>query len=136
MNPREQNETDIVQPRGVEEPPFTMTAAAVRGARAKLARAPEPETVLGLRVGVAGGGCSGFRYVFDFARKVREGRDLVLDFDGLTVVVDRRSAEVLRGAVLDWEQGLLRHGFVWRNPNAAASCGCGTSFELNRSTEG
>ena len=133
MNPRQPNEPELVPPRGVEEPPFSLSEAAVRGAKAKLARAPEPESVVGLRVGVAGGGCSGYRYVFDFARKVREGRDLVLDFDGLTVVVDRRSAEVLRGAVLDWEQGLLRHGFVWRNPNAAASCGCGSSFELNRS---
>ena len=130
MSETTEKPSETVAPRGVQDPPFTLTRAAVEGARGKLARAPEPETLLGLRVGIAGGGCSGYHYVFDFAREVREWWDQALDFDGVTVVVDRKSAELLRGAVLDWEQGLLRHGFVWRNPNADASCGCGSSFSL------
>ena len=54
----------------------------------------------------------------------------MLDFDGLTVVVDHRSLEFLKGAVLDWEQGLMSYGFKWKNPNAVGDCGCGQSFEV------
>ncbi len=130
MDRQSQASSETVAPREVTSPPFVLTRAAIEGARGKLSRAPQAASLRGLRVGVAGGGCSGYHYVFDFAREVRPERDLVLDFDGVTVVVDRKSAELLRGAVLDWEQGLLRHGFVWRNPNAEASCGCGSSFSM------
>lgn len=109
-------------------PPFAMTPLAVENAKKKLAEADEP--VLGLRVGVKGGGCSGYSYVFDFATKVRPGKDRALDFGGLTVVVDDKSVELLRGATLDWETKLLGYGFKWVNPNAKSACGCGDSFEV------
>jgi iron-sulfur cluster assembly protein len=86
--------------------------------------------VEGLRLGIKGGGCSGYYYVYDFATKIRPKKDLVFDFDGLTVVVDNRSLEFLKGAVLDWEQGLMSYGFKWKNPNAVGDCGCGQSFEV------
>lgn len=85
------------------------------------------ERPLGLRLGVKGGGCSGYYYVYDTAKKIRD-RDLVYEFDGLTIVIDKRSVELLDGATLDWEQKLLGYGFKWRNPNATGDCGCGASF--------
>lgn len=80
-----------------------------------------------LRVGVKGGGCVGFEYVFRLDEGMREG-DLVLEQDGVRIVCDPRSAEFLNGATLGWSDNLLSGGFTFENPNAARSCGCGTSF--------
>ena len=107
---------------------ITLTPKAVEMAKQKVAGADGP--VEGLRLGVKGGGCSGYYYVYDFAKKVRPNKDLVFDFDGLKVVVDNRSIEFLKGAVLDWESGLMSYGFRWKNPNAKGDCGCGESFEV------
>jgi len=108
---------------------ITLTPKAVQMAKQKLADADAP--VEGLRLGVKGGGCSGYYYVYDFAKKIRPGKDLVFDFDGLKVIVDNRSIAFLEGAVLDWEQSLMRYGFKWNNPNATGDCGCGESFEVD-----
>mgnify|MGYP001812010131 FL=1 len=107
---------------------ITLTPRAVEMAKQKLVDAGEP--VEGLRLGVKGGGCSGYYYVYDFAKKIRPNKDLVFEFDGLKVVVDNRSIEFLAGATLDWEQGLMSYGFKWNNPNAVGDCGCGQSFEV------
>ncbi len=107
---------------------ITLTPKAVEMAKQKVADADAP--VEGLRLGVKGGGCSGYYYVYDFATKIRPQKDLVFDFDGLKVVVDNRSIEFLKGAVLDWEQGLMNYGFKWKNPNASGDCGCGESFDV------
>lgn len=116
-----------------EEPPFTVSPKAIEMGKQKLedARADGIEGVIGIRVGIRGGGCSGYAYVFDFARKLRPKRDMVLRFDGLPIVVDDRSAQYLRGAVLDWEEHLLGYGFKWKNPNAEGGCGCGASFSAS-----
>lgn len=111
-----------------DSPAITLTPKAVEMGKKKLTEAPEG--TVGLRVGVKGGGCSGYYYVYDFASKVREKKDLVYDFGGLTVVVDVKSVELLRGGVLDWEQNLMSYGFKWKNPNAKADCGCGESFSV------
>jgi len=105
---------------------LNLTPKAIEMAKQKLAEAGE--NVVGLRLGVRGGGCSGFSYVIDYATKVRERKDLTLDFDGLTIVIDNRSLEYLKGTTLDWEQKLLGYGFKWINPNAKGTCGCGESF--------
>jgi iron-sulfur cluster assembly protein len=107
---------------------IALTSEAIKHGKRKLAEATEP--VIGLRVGVKGGGCSGYYYVYEFATKVREGKDVVYDFDGLTVVVDMRSLELLQGATLDWEQRLMGYGFKWINPNSKGDCGCGESFSV------
>jgi iron-sulfur cluster assembly protein len=107
---------------------ISLTPRAIEMGKQKVANADEP--VEGLRLGIKGGGCSGYYYVYDFAKKIRPEKDLVFDFDGLTVVVDNRSLEFLKGAVLDWEQGLMSYGFKWKNPNATGDCGCGQSFEV------
>jgi len=106
-----------------------LTPKAVEMAKQKLADADGP--VEGLRLGVKGGGCSGYYYVYDFAKKIRPEKDKVFDFDGLKVVVDARSIEFLKGAVLDWEQSLMSYGFKWKNPNATGDCGCGESFDVS-----
>lgn len=107
---------------------ITLTPKAVQMAKQKVAGAEAP--VEGLRLGVKGGGCSGYYYVYDFANKIRPDKDLVFEFDGLKVVVDKRSLEFLKGAVLDWEQSLMSYGFKWKNPNATGGCGCGESFDV------
>jgi iron-sulfur cluster assembly protein len=114
------------------EVPIRITPKAIEMGRRKLEEASQDgeEGVLGIRVGIRGGGCNGYAYVFDFAKKVRPKRDRVLDFEGLTLVVDDRSIEYLQGSVLDWEEKLLGYGFKWRNPNATGSCGCGESFSV------
>lgn len=98
--------------------------ARVRSAMAKEKVSPESG---GLRLGVQGGGCSGLTYNIRFDSKARE-RDRVYDFDGVRVFVDPKSFIYLHGMVLDYEETLMQQGFVFRNPNAKRSCGCGSSF--------
>jgi iron-sulfur cluster assembly protein len=82
-----------------------------------------------LRVSVVGGGCSGFQYSLTFDREFDENTDTKLDFHGVPVVVDRKSALYLEGAELDYIDGIEQRGFTFRNPNAAKTCGCGHSFQ-------
>jgi iron-sulfur cluster assembly protein len=87
------------------------------------------ETVL--RVGVQGGGCSGFSYSlnFDTADKVTD-RDRVSDFFGVKLAVDKKFDPYLDGTVVDFYDGLEKRGFVFNNPNVVKSCGCGSSFQV------
>ena len=98
--------------------------ARVRSAMAKENVSPESG---GLRLGVQGGGCSGLTYNIRFDSQARE-RDRVYEFDGVRLFVDPKSFIYLHGMVLDYEETLMQQGFVFRNPNASRSCGCGTSF--------
>jgi iron-sulfur cluster assembly protein len=81
----------------------------------------------GLRLGVQGGGCSGLSYNIKFDSQPRE-RDRIFQYDDIRVFVDPKSFVYLNGIVLDWEESLMQRGFVFRNPNAKKSCGCGSSF--------
>lgn len=81
----------------------------------------------GLRVGVSDGGCSGHSYKLDFDKE-QKADDTVLDWHGVKVYVDSASAPLLQGMVIDYESGLYGGGFKFSNPNATATCGCGTSF--------
>jgi iron-sulfur cluster assembly protein len=85
-----------------------------------------PDTY-GLRVGVKGGGCSGLSYSLGFDNETREG-DKVLNVEGIRVFVDAKSLFYLSGTHLDFTDGLNGRGFVFNNPNAAKTCGCGSSF--------
>jgi iron-sulfur cluster assembly protein len=80
-----------------------------------------------LRMGVRGGGCSGFRYVLGFDNQTAEG-DAVFAQDGITLICDAQSYDYLQGTQIDYEDGLQGAGFVFKNPNAKRSCGCGESF--------
>ncbi len=81
----------------------------------------------GLRMGVKGGGCSGFSYVLGFDEKASQ-TDKILDANGVRVFVDERSLPYLAGIVLDYQDGLSGKGFTFDNPNATRTCGCGHSF--------
>lgn len=80
-----------------------------------------------LRMGVRGGGCSGFKYLLGFDNQKSE-EDEVFAQDGITLVCDTRSYLYLNGTEIDYEDGLNGSGFVFKNPNASKSCGCGQSF--------
>ncbi len=81
----------------------------------------------GLRLGVQGGGCSGLSYVIHFENGPAE-RDRIFLFGDVRVFIDPKSFIYLNGMVVDYEETLMRQGFVFNNPNASKSCGCGTSF--------
>jgi iron-sulfur cluster assembly accessory protein len=87
----------------------------------------EGDATLALRVAVRPGGCSGFSYEMFFDGDVAED-DLVKEYDGVKVVTDKASAEMLKGATLDYKDALQGGGFAIDNPNATRSCGCGNSF--------
>lgn len=80
-----------------------------------------------LRVGITGGGCSGFKYTLGFEAAPRPD-DTVLEVSGVTVIVDPASLPYLRGVVLDYVSSLSGGGFKFLNPNASRTCGCGSSF--------
>lgn len=80
-----------------------------------------------LRVGVKGGGCSGFNYILDLTEAVRD-TDEVMEIHGIKVVCDPKSLLYLHGTVVDFKDEIMSRGFVFQNPNASATCGCGSSF--------
>jgi len=90
--------------------------------------AKEPAGAM-LRVAVNGGGCSGFQYQFDIVAE-RGGDDIALEKDGVTVLIDEVSAEYMKDSEIDFADELIGAAFKINNPNATASCGCGTSFSL------
>lgn len=83
-----------------------------------------------LRLGIKGGGCSGFSYVLRFEDEPPRDRDVVFEQHGVKVIVDKKSLLYLNGATLDWEKTLMRQGFKFVNPNEKSSCGCGHSFTV------
>jgi len=82
----------------------------------------------GLRVGVKGGGCSGLSYTFAWEREARLGDEVFEGPGGTKLFIDRKSLLYLNGTVLDYDTGLVSRGFVFNNPNAKSTCGCGSSF--------
>ena len=82
----------------------------------------------GLRLGIKGGGCSGLSYILEFT-EFRDG-DTTLDYQGVAVFLDKKSTIYLSGITLDFQSGLQGKGFVFQNPMAANTCGCGESFSL------
>ncbi len=85
-------------------------------------------TLAGLRVGVRGGGCSGFQYQLAFDEQ-RDG-DIVFESHGLKLLVDRESLQFVGGSTIDYEESLQGAGFKVNNPNVVAACGCGSSFRV------
>jgi iron-sulfur cluster assembly protein len=84
----------------------------------------------GLRVGIKGGGCSGLSYVFAWEKEARMGDEVIEGPSGIKLFVDKKSLLYLRGTTLDYDTSLLSKGFVFQNPNAKGTCGCGTSFTV------
>ena len=109
---------------------ITVTDNAVRQLRSLLESRPETEGAKGLRVGISKGGCSGLQY--EMSLGIPAPGDQIVQRDGVEFFVDSESADYLRGSVLDYRDGLTGAGFHIENPNAARTCGCGTSFEAAR----
>ena len=106
--------------------PVTISDAAARRILAILSKSPSENA---LRISVEGGGCSGFSYRFDLTHE-SEADDLVIEKNGARVLIDQTSVPYLDGSVLDFVDDLMGQSFQVRNPNAVASCGCGTSFSI------
>jgi iron-sulfur cluster assembly protein len=107
---------------------ISVTPKAVEMARKQLAKRGTPGSAI--RVGLRGGGCSGFTYVIEYADDAPRERDRVFEYDGVRFFVDPKSLIYLAGTVLDWESTLMRQGFKFKNPQEAAGCGCGHSFSV------
>jgi iron-sulfur cluster assembly protein len=105
-----------------------ITAGAVGFAKQKLDQRGTPEAAI--RLGIKGGGCSGFSYVIQFEDGEPRARDYAYELDGVRFVVDKKSFVYLAGSVFDYEKTLMFQGFKFKNPNEAASCGCGHSFTV------
>lgn len=89
----------------------------------------EPEAVNAFRVSVLGGGCSGFQYRFSFD-SINNSNDIIIENHGVKVIIDILSANYLAGSEVDFTDDLIGATFAIKNPNATASCGCGTSFSI------
>lgn len=93
-----------------------------------IAATDNPDGSKGLRLAVTGGGCSGLSYKIEFANQ--KDKDNILTFGDLKVLIDPKSVIYLKGIVLDFKDGLQGKGFIFDNPNAKNTCGCGESFSL------
>ena len=120
---KDESAKDIVVPKD--------QVALTERAAQKIAQLAEREGKTGamLRVGIQGGGCSGLSYVFSFI-DTSETRDKIFEGYGQKVVVDPKSMIYLGGTVLEWQESLMKSGFVLKNPNEVKSCSCGESFSV------
>jgi iron-sulfur cluster insertion protein len=109
------------------QPQVGFTDSAARKVMQLITEEANPE--LKLRVYISGGGCSGFQYGFTFDEN-RAADDFAIDRDGVTLLVDPLSMQYLAGAEVDYTENLQGAQFVIRNPNAATTCGCGSSFSV------
>ncbi|HEY8665782.1 MAG TPA: iron-sulfur cluster assembly accessory protein [Tepidisphaeraceae bacterium] len=87
-----------------------------------------PEAETRLRVGVKGGGCSGFSYMLDLTEEPKGEMDEEMDSNGVKILCDMKSYLYLNGVEIDFKDEVMGRGFVFKNPNATSSCGCGSSF--------
>jgi iron-sulfur cluster assembly protein len=118
---------------GVSKKTIAVSAPAVEAIRMQLKKRGTPEGAI--RVGIRGGGCSGFSYVIEFDDEAPRKGDLVLEFSDegkptVRVHCDKKSIIYLGGSVLDWEKTLMFQGFKFKNPQEASRCGCGHSFTV------
>lgn len=118
---------------GVAKGDLGLTPKAVEAVRAALGKRGTPDAAL--RVGIRGGGCSGFSYAIEFDDDPPRAGDRVLEYpeDGkatVRVYCDKKSIIYLGGSLLDWERTLMFQGFKFRNPQEASRCGCGHSFTV------
>lgn len=107
-----------------------VTERAVEEIRKAAAKRPSPPK--GLRVGIRGGGCTGFSYLFEWSDAEARAEDKVLEFGGsqVKVFIDPKSYLLLDGSTLDYASSMMASGFKWTNPNVKATCGCGESVQF------
>ena len=129
MNTMAEETTKTIAPPAAGPPVkgIQVTDKAIAKIRSAMAKEGISPVEGGLRLGVQGGGCSGLSYNIRFDTQPRE-RDRIFEFEGVRVFVDPKSFIYLHGMILDYQETLMQQGFVFTNPNASKSCGCGTSF--------
>lgn len=108
---------------------FSLTPSAAE--RINFLKSKENNSNLRFRVSVNGGGCSGFQYEFTLDDKTPEDSDTVISASGAQAVIDDVSLGLVSGSILDYTEDLAQAGFIIKNPNATAKCGCGNSFSVN-----
>ena len=102
-----------------------LTEAALGEIRRQLKLCDTPPKAI--RVGLRGGGCSGYTYDFDWDYKEAREKDTVIEHDDVVVYIDHRSMKLLKGTILDYQRTLMNQGFKFHNPNSTGTCGCGES---------
>ena len=115
---------DLILESGVKKG-ISLTPGAVKEIQ-RLISEQIPDENKGLRLGVKGGGCAGFTYVLEF--DTQKETDVVYNIDGIKILVDPTHELYLAGTEVDFQQGLNSRGFLYKNPNASKTCGCGESF--------
>ena len=115
------------QPQAAPAKGIAVTEKAIARIKAAMIKEGVSPEQGGLRVGVQGGGCSGLSYAMRLDTKARD-RDKIFEEYGARLFVDPKSLLYLNGTTLEYEETLMRQGFVFQNPNAARNCGCGSSF--------
>jgi iron-sulfur cluster assembly protein len=117
-------------PTGAEKklPGITITSSAADEIRKQSAKRGTPDAAL--RIGIKGGGCTGFSYLFEWADGAPREKDRVFTQDGVKVYIDPKSLVYLDGTELDFVRGMMGHGFKFNNPNAKGACGCGESVQF------
>jgi iron-sulfur cluster assembly protein len=112
----------------IKVPGINMTDTAVAEIQRQKAKRGTPDAAL--RIGIRGGGCTGFSYLFEWHDGAPRERDKVFERDGVRLVVDPKSIVYLDGMTLDFVTGMMGHGFKFQNPNAKGACGCGESVQF------
>lgn len=105
--------------------PVVLTQNAIREVKDLMQKANYSKE-FGLRLGVKGGGCAGFSYILDF--DTQKENDHIFEIDGITLYIDKSQEIYLYDSEIDFKSGLDNRGFIFNNPNASSTCGCGTSF--------
>ena len=106
---------------------LTLTPSALSAVEKFIKGSDTP--VAGLRISISGGGCSGFQYGFSFD-DARQPEDVTFERDGIELVIDEVSLELVRGAEIDFVEDMMGASFQVKNPQAVSSCGCGSSFSI------
>jgi iron-sulfur cluster assembly protein len=108
--------------------PINLTEAAAKEIKQIIKQQGLPEDQTRLRVGVKGGGCSGFSYLLDLVEEPKGEADEEMSSNGVSILCDMKSYLYLNGVEIDFKDEVMARGFVFKNPNATSSCGCGSSF--------
>lgn len=108
---------------------ISLTETAAKEVRRIIEEQQLPKDQTRLRVGVRGGGCSGFSYLLDLTEEAAGEQDEAMESHGVPILVDMKSLLYLDGTEIDFRDEVMARGFVFKNPNATSSCGCGSSFQ-------
>jgi len=107
---------------------ITLSDSAAEKVKSFISKAPEEDNIIGLRIGVENGGCSGMRYFLEYANDEHDGEDLIEE-KGIKLFVEKSAILYLAGTEIDYDEGAFESRFVFKNPNETKRCGCGKSFK-------